>query len=253
MPDIRTGREGALLVLTLERGKANALNAAMVEGMHGALDEAADQAVRGLVLASISHKVFCAGFDVVEVFAYERPKMTAYMRRFIELLDRLRTLPKPVIAAMSGHAYAGGALMALMADVRIMAEGFNIAINEVDLGVALPARLIRAMTLAAGRPAMQPLLLGGEAITASRAHAIGLVSEIVPAIDVLPVAMTRARQLADKPAVAFALHKQALDAAGGMPSEAERDAEVEQLLDVWFGKESTRRRAALIERLSAKP
>lgn len=253
MPDIRTSREGSLLVMTLERGRANALNADMVESMHAGLDEAGDDAVRGLVMASASHKVFCAGFDVVEVFAYERPKMTPFMRRFIDLLDRVRMLPKPVVAAVSGHAYAGGALLALMADVRIMAEGYNVAFNEVDLGVVLPPRLIRAMALSAGRPVMRPLLLGGEAISATRAHALGLVSEIAPAIDVLPVALTRARQLAEKPSLAFAVHKEALDSVGGTPSDADRDAEVTQVLDVWFGEESTTRRQALIEKLAKKP
>ena len=60
--------------------------------------------------------------------------MTAFFARFVELFERMRRLPKPVVAAMSGHAYAGGAILALACDVRVMADGAGFALNEVDLG-----------------------------------------------------------------------------------------------------------------------
>jgi enoyl-CoA hydratase/carnithine racemase len=99
---------------------------------------------------------------------------------------------------------------------------------------------------------MRTLLLSGEAIGASRAAAAGLVAETAPAIDVLPVSMTRARQLADKPAQAFAAHKAALDMVGGELSRSELDAEVAHVMEHWFGDEAKARRAALIEKLAKK-
>jgi enoyl-CoA hydratase/carnithine racemase len=102
------------------------------------------------------------------------------------------------------------------------------------------------------RDVMRTLLLAGDALNASRALAAGLVSETVPAIDVLPVALTRARQLAEKPALAYAAQKQALDSLGPPPSEAETRAELARVVDVWFGEEATSRRAALVEKLMAK-
>jgi enoyl-CoA hydratase/carnithine racemase len=249
---VRLAQEGAVLVITLDRPRANALNAAMVDELHAVLDGANAAAVRALVLASSSHKVFCAGFDVDEVFAYDRPTMQAFFGRFVGLFERLRALPKPVVAAMSGHAYAGGAILSLACDLRVMADGACFALNEVDLGVALPARLIRAMLQHGRRDVMRSLLLGGEAITAARAAAAGLIVEAAPAVDVLPVAMTRARHLAEKPVHAFAAHKAALDLVGPPGSRAEADAEIAQVIDVWFGEEAKARRAALIEKLAKK-
>lgn len=248
--DIRVNQEGALLVVTLDRGKANALNAAMVDGLHAAVDRAAEGAVRGLVLGSTSHKMFCAGFDVGEVFAYDRATMTAFFGRFMDLFERIRLLPKPVVAAMSGHAYAGGAILSLACDVRVMADGACFALNEVDLGVSLPTRMVQAMVPLARREMMRALLLGGEALTASRVLAGGLVSEVAPAIDVLPVAITRARHLAEKPALAFASHKRALDPLGPPLSDEHARAELTRVMDVWFGEEATARRQALIAKLA---
>jgi enoyl-CoA hydratase/carnithine racemase len=250
--DVRISAEGALLVITLDRPKANALNAAMVEELHAAIDRTSDPGVRGVVFTSSSHKVFCAGFDVVEVFAYDRAALRHFFGRFSTLFERIRQLPKPVVAAMSGHTYAGGAILSLACDVRVMADGACFALNEIDLGVVLPARLIRAMIQNSRRDVMRSLLLGGEAVNASRALACGLITELAPAIDVLPVALTRARHLAEKPSVAFAAHKQALDTLGPPLSEGEVDAELTRLVDIWFGDEATARRRALIEKLAKK-
>jgi enoyl-CoA hydratase/carnithine racemase len=249
---VRTAQEGALLVITLDRPKANALNAAMVEELHAAIDRAGEATVRGVIVASSSHKVFCAGFDVAEVFDYDRATLRAFFGRFTALFERIRQLPKPVVAAMSGHAYAGGAILSLACDVRVMADGACFAVNEVDLGVMLPARLIQAMVQNTRRDVMRALLLGGEALNATRALAGGLVTEVAPAIDVLPVSLTRARHLAEKPATAFAAHKQALDTLGPPLSDAEVDGELTRVVDVWFGDEATARRHALIEKLAKK-
>jgi enoyl-CoA hydratase/carnithine racemase len=253
MSDVRIDHQGPLLVVTLERGKANALNAAMVEELRRVVEMAAtDTQVRGLVLASASQRVFCAGFDVAEVFAYDRNTMTRFFGAFADLFERVRTLPKPVVAAMSGHAYAGGAILALAADVRVMADGSCFAINEIDLGVILPTRMIHAMVQHMRRDVMRALLLGGEAINATKALAAGVVTEVVPPIDVLPVALTRARQLADKPAHAYAAHKQTLETLGAPLSEAERQAELARVVEVWFGEEATARRQALTDKLMTK-
>ncbi len=249
---VKSAAEGALLVITLDRPRANALNAVMVEELHAALDGAEAAAVRGVVVASSSHKVFCAGFDVDEAFGYDRPAMQAFFGRFMLLFERLRLLAKPVVGALSGQAYAGGAILSLACDMRVMADGACFALNEVDLGVALPPRLLRAMVQHQRRDLMRTLVLSGEAISASRAAAAGLVAEVAPAIDVLPVAITRARQLAEKPARAFAAHKAALDTIGAAPSKAELDEAVAYVMDHWFGDEARARRAALIEKLAKK-
>ena len=135
MPLIRTEVADGLLIVTLSRPSANALNAAMVEELHAALARAQEPDVRGLVLASDSRKFFCAGFDAKEVFQYDREKMTTYFGSFMDLYQGLFRLLKPTVAALSGHTVVGGSVLALACDIRVMAEGpFRFALNEVNLG-----------------------------------------------------------------------------------------------------------------------
>ena len=147
----RVDRDGELLIITLARGKANPLNAAMVEELITAFGAASGDDVRAVVFASDRPKFFSSGFDVVEVFAYDRDRMKEFFSRFIDLYEAMLHLPKPVVAAVSGHAFAGGAVLALACDSRVMAEGeFGFALNEVNLGIVVPPGFIRMAVAAVG-------------------------------------------------------------------------------------------------------
>jgi enoyl-CoA hydratase len=247
---IRTDRQGDVLILHLARGRANALNAELVEQLDSSLElAAADAGVRALVLASDAPSLFCAGFDVTDVFAYDRARMLAFFSRFVRTFERLRTLPKPVLCALAGHAFAGGAILALAADFRVMGERALLAVNEVDLAVSLPSTMIRALAANAGLELRRAMLLGAEEIAAPRALAGGLVSEVLPAADVLGAAVRRARRLAARPALAFQVHKSALDPIAGAVVS---DAEIEQTVAAWFAEEASARRRLLAQRISEK-
>jgi enoyl-CoA hydratase len=250
MSGIRSESQAEVQVLYLARGKANALNDALLAELSLAVEQAAqDASVRALVLASDSPSVFCAGFDVQEVFAYDRPRMSGFFTRFVHTFERLRTLPKPVVCALTGHAYAGGAILALSADLRLMAEQALIAVNEVDLAVSLPMAMIAALGACANPELARCMLLGAEEVTATRARAGGLVSEVLPASEVLAKAVQRARWLGTKPAEAFRVHKLALDPLQGSTIP---QAEIEHTIDAWFGEEATSRRRLLTQRLAQK-
>src|SRR6185436_9916785 len=169
MPFIRTENTDGLFVVAMARGKANALNAAMVEELRSAVAQAQAQDVRGVILASDRPNFFSGGFDVTEVFQYDRETMTSYFGSFMDLYEDLFRLPKPVAAAISGHAVAGGAVLALACDVRVMAEGaFRFALNEVNLGVVLPPGVIRMAVDAIGARHARELFLAGEPLSPAR-------------------------------------------------------------------------------------
>jgi Delta3-Delta2-enoyl-CoA isomerase len=246
---LRSEQQGGVVTLHLQRGKANALNAEMLEELERAVERAAtEQGVRALVLASALPRVFCAGFDVAEVFAYDRPTMLTFFRRFVRLFERLRSLPKPVVCSLSGHAFAGGAILALGADFRVMAEGANWSVNEVDLGVVLPGSVIRALASVACPPIVRGWMLNAEVLGASAALHAGLVRQVLAADAVLPAASTLAASLAAKPQAAWAAHKLALLA----PVEVATEAEIVATIDSWFSPEAMACRAALVARLAAK-
>ena len=250
MTSIRTENLDGLLVVTLSRGVANPINAAMLGELHSALAQARSQDVRGLVLASDRPKFFSAGFDVKEVFQYGREEMTSFFGSFMDLYEGLFRFPKPVVAAVSGHTVAGGAVLALACDVRVMAEGpFQFALNEVNLGVVLPAGVVRMAVDAIGSHHARELFLGGEALTPQRALEIGLASELAPPEKTLERAVARARALSEKPAAAFRAIKQTLlDVCGHAPDGGDR-RHLSRFVELWFSAESVQRRQALIESL----
>ncbi len=256
MQHIRLEREDDILVITLARGKANALTDAVVAELQQALNHAErDSHTRAVVLTSAQPRMFCAGFDVQEVFTYEPERMRSFARAFFRVFDTLRCLPKPVVAALTGHTYAAGAILALVCDVRVMSEGdYGFALNEVNLGVVLPARMIRALASEIPLQTGHALFLEGHVFKASDARHAGLVDELVPAGNVAFRAATRARDLGHKPPRAFAGHKRALvEVAGGPPyTDAELDAMVDEFLEYWDGDECREHRAALTQRLEAQ-
>ncbi len=249
---IKCDRDGQLLVVTLARGKANALNGAMVEELTAVVsDAAASGEVRGLVLASDRPRFFSSGFDVVEVFGYDRETMTEFFGRFIDLYEKMLRLPKPLVAAVSGHAYAGGAVLALACDARVMAQGeFGFALNEINLGMALPPGMIRLATHAVGVRSAWDLVVGGKTLTPARAHEIGLAAEVVDPEAVLERAKARARELAEKPPLTFAAVKQQfLEVTGHHATGNDREW-LDRFIEHWFSAETMQRKAALIQSMN---
>jgi Delta3-Delta2-enoyl-CoA isomerase len=256
MQHIQLEREDEIVVITLSRGKANALNTEVVDELQQAFNHAlADPRTRGVILTSGRARMFSAGFDVQEVFSYETDRMTAFIRRFLRLFDTVRHFPKPVVAALPGHTYAAGAILALVCDVRVMSEGdFGFALNEVDIGVVLPARVIRALASEIPLQTGHALFLEGHVYKAADALGAGLVDELVPAGNVAFRAGTRVRDLAHKPPQAFAAHKRALvDLSGGPPyDDDDLDAMTAEFMAVWDGEECRETRATLVTRLQSQ-
>src|SRR2546423_1638159 len=251
MTHIRTELSDGLLIVTLSRGKANALNAAMVEELNSALSQAREPNVGGLVLTSDRPKFFSAGFDAKEVFGYDRDAMSAFFGAFMDLYEGLFRMPKPVVAALAGHTVAGGAILALASDVRVMADGpFHFALNEVNLGIILPPGLVRMAVDVMGMAHARELFLSGEMLTPSRALEIGLVSELAVPDQVLERAVARARALADKPGVAFGAIKQTLIEVSGHAAAGSDRRHLARFIDHWFMPDSAQRRQALIESLT---
>jgi len=238
-------------VLTFARGKANAMNLAMVDELLEAVRHAAaDERVRAVVIASDRPGFFSAGFDVEEVFAYDRPAMSHFFAHFMDLFEALVQMPKPVVGAISGHAWAGGAFLALGMDVRIFGDGdFSFALNEINFGAVLPAGIRRALIAVVGGREATRIILTGESVSPTHALRFNLADAVVPANEVLPRALHVAHQLADKPKSAFAYTKRALQSDLGYPSERE---DLTEFLDQWFSPDCVAKREALTTALKAK-
>src|SRR3990172_9144090 len=139
MSGIRIERRGRLGVLRLDKARGNAIDEPLVEAVANATAElAADDAVRGGLLASAHPKLFCPGLDLVSLIEYDRTAMDRFFGRFEEATMALFALRKPLVAAIAGTAVAGGCVLALTADYRLLRRGSAIGLNEVRVGIPLP-------------------------------------------------------------------------------------------------------------------
>jgi enoyl-CoA hydratase/carnithine racemase len=251
MEHIRTENHEGILIVFMARGKANPLNDAMVEELNSAFRLAAkDESVRGVVLASDRPKFFSGGFDVSEVFRYDRDTMTQFFGRFIDLYECMLKVPKPVVAAVGGHAFAGGAVLALACDLRVMAEGnFGFALNEINIGLVLPPGMIRMAAGAVGVVKARELVLEGKTFTPSEALDAGLASELASPESVLERATARARELGAKPPLTFARVKRNFVEVAGLLSPGGDRQFLDRFIEHWFSPESVRHKQALVDSL----
>jgi enoyl-CoA hydratase len=206
----RTLHEG-ILTLRLAHGKASALDVELLEALQRELDGAAAD-VRAVILTGTG-SIFCAGVDLFRL----TQGGADYVRQFLPLLSglvrRLFTFPRPVVAAVNGHAIAGGCILVLAADARLMAEGTGrIGIPELLVGVPFPAAALEVVRFAVPRHRMQFLIYTGKTLPPPDALAAGLIDEVVAPSQLLARAEEVARQLAQIPPDVFRLTKQSLRA-----------------------------------------
>lgn len=203
--------ESGITTLRLEHGKASALDIELVEALEAALRAAeGDRAVRALILTGTG-TIFCAGVDLFRLVK-EGP---AYGGRFLPALSamflRLFSFPKPVVAAVNGHAIAGGCVMTCAADYRLMASGNGtIGVPELKVGVPFPLVAIEIMRYATGSGHLQRLAFAGRTYGAADAVAHGLVDEVVDADRLTKIAHAAAERLSAEPAERFRITKRQL-------------------------------------------
>jgi enoyl-CoA hydratase len=232
----RSQHEG-ILTLRLAHGKVSALDVELLDALTLELEGVAED-VRALVLTGTG-SVFSAGVDLFRI----TQGGADYVRHFVPLLSRfLRTFfafPRPVVAAVNGHAVAGGCVIALAADMRLMAEGDGrIGLPELLVGVPFPPAALEVVRFSVPKEVLQSLIYTGRTLAAREALGAGLVDELVAPGELPNRAQEVARQLALIPPSVYRLTKQALraealeriDQAGELPDRA--------ALEMWSAAET---------------
>jgi enoyl-CoA hydratase len=232
----RSEHEG-VLTLRLAHGKASALDVELLDALVRELDGAAAD-VRAVVLTGTG-SIFSAGVDL---FRLTRDGAD-YVRRFLPLLSRfVRTLfafPGPVVAAVNGHAIAGGCIIALACDARLMADGAGrIGVPELLVGVPFPTAALEVVRFAVPRDKVQSLIYTGRTLPPREALAAGLVDEVIPPADLPARAEEVARQLAQIPPPVYRLTKQALRAEALDRIDRASEPHDRAALEVWSAPET---------------
>src|SRR5580700_2364764 len=171
---------GTVRELQLNRPPVNALNFDLVAALRQAVEAAPHNGVRALILSGASGK-FSAGLDIPQLLGLDRTAIAALWRELYALLKALATSPIPIAAAITGHAPAGGTVLPLFCDRRIMAEGdFKLGLNEVQVGIPLPPVIVAALRRVVGPRHAESLGVSGALISPAEALTVGLVDELAP-------------------------------------------------------------------------
>lgn len=144
MPIPITFHEGGVAVLALELGRGNAIDHAFVDALHGALNAVLQSDARAAVITG-KGRVFCGGLDSVTLHGFDRPAMERFVDAFEGMFRRVLAFERPLVAAVNGHALAGGAILAMACDLRVMTDGpLQLGVNEVQLGIPFPAAALES-------------------------------------------------------------------------------------------------------------
>ena len=243
---------GPVTVLTMRTGRANAISSTFLDRLSAQLDALERSGAAALVLTG-EGKAFSAGLDLPYVLSLDRPGLERFIRRFSEVMLRVFNLPIPVVAAINGHAIAGGCVLALQADVRIAADGdLRMGLNEVERGLGLPAVILETLRWQVPPQALLPVALEGRLLGPVEAHELGLVHQVVPAARLPEVARARAEALAALPGPAFRDIKQAIRAPVLTAIRAVEKDDARHWVEVAFSAPARERLTEVVVRLTSK-
>ncbi len=222
-----------IAVLTMRHGKANALDIEFCEALTARFATLRDGDAKAVVLTAPGH-IFCAGVDLIRVSAGGAD----YVRHFLPALHRLYEAvffhPKPVVAAINGHAVAGGAVLAACADRRIMArEAGRMGITELLVGVPLPALAFEIVRAAVQARYFSEFLYSGATYATDAALARGWIDEVAEPVGLLEDALAVARELALLSPAAFAQTKRQLRQTVVERLAASGEATDRAVTDIW--------------------
>lgn len=240
---------GDLLEIRMARPPVNALNPEILTQLRTAVLEAPARGATGLVLSG-GPSVFSAGLDVPYLLTLDRPALAAAWGCFFQAMAALASAPIPVVAAIGGHSPAGGAVLALCCDYRIMAQGdYRIGLNEVQVGLVVPEGVQYLMRRVIGGYRAERLLVAGTMLNSAQAHQIGLVDELADAEALVPRALEWLRALLALPRNPMLVTRQM--ARADLIDAATRPERInlDHFLDDWFSDDTQTALKAMVARV----
>lgn len=222
-------REAGVAVVSMDDGKVNALTLAEFDSLSQTLTEVERSDASAVVITGCPG-FFSAGLNLKVVPNLPPPELQQLIRRFGEVMLQLYLFPKPVVAAINGHAIAGGAMIALGADVRLFASGaFKFGLNEVPGGLFVPTFGIELVRGAAPVEHLLELVLHGRMVNPDEAKALRLVEAVLTPDALFAAAMQRATALGELGGDAYARTKRHLRGPSAERAYAALAGEVESL------------------------
>lgn len=197
-------------VIKLNRAVTNALNLALIIKLSNIFNKLReDPEVLSIILTSSNDKFFSIGFDIPELFDLSEQDFKTFYHSFNQMCLNLYTFPKPIIAAINGHAIAGGCILALCCDYRFIADGRKLmGLNEIKLGLPVPYPGDCILQQIVGTRIARDIMDYGEFFEPEKLIQMGMVDKVLPQDQLLTQAIEEARLLGSFSHPAFSMIKQ---------------------------------------------
>jgi len=249
---LETIDHGTIRELRLARPPANAINPELMEILIQALDEASGSCEA--IVISGRPGMFTAGLDVPELMRYDRDRMLQVWLQFLRMLKTVARLPVPSAFAITGHAPAGGIVLALFGDYRIMSRGdFITGLNEVQVGLVVSSVIHKALERAVGPHTAEKILVAGKILNAEQALEIGLVDELGDDPDaVVRRAVNWCKEILALPRLAMTTTRGLVRSDLIRLFDDPSNLDVEKFVDIWFSESTQAALRSLVERLQKK-
>jgi len=186
---------------------------------------AADKGLRVVIVTGAGSKAFCAGADLKERARMDEGAVAGFHKAIRAAFDGFEALPQPVIAAINGVALGGGLELALACDLRVAAEGAEVALPEVGLGIIPGAGGTQRLPRVVGVARAKEMILTARRVTAAEALAMGLVGQVAPAAGLGAAALALAERVARNAPISLRQAKRAIDRGLALPMGEALDLE----------------------------
>ena len=226
---LQFAREESFAVITLNRPPANAISEQLVTDLNAALTSVEDDdSVRSVIITGAGDKIFCAGADLGSAFS--GGNVDTFIRFGNSVMRKIERFPKPVIAAINGHALGGGCEIAMACHFRILKESARMGQTESNLGIIPGYGGTQRLPRLVGRTKALEFLILGTQVPAQECLALGLATRLSKDGETLNDAKALARQIAKRPPVATRLIIEAVDEGLEAPIDKATDIEVRAFL-----------------------
>lgn len=226
-----------IATVVLGRGKVNALNGMVVDELREHLETLQDDRNVKAIILTGRGKFFSFGFDIPEFLSFSKEAFTNYLTSFTDLYTYLFLYPKPVVAALNGHTIAGGCMLALAADSRVMVAGKSkISLNEIAFGSSVFAGSTEILRFWIGSANATQVLYSGAMYSAEEAMHLGLVHKVSTENNLMAETGKIASELASKYSPAFASIKALLRKSIAEDMVKQERASIREFVDIWYSE-----------------
>ncbi|QEC79530.1 enoyl-CoA hydratase/isomerase family protein [Mucilaginibacter ginsenosidivorax] len=192
MSTFQTTIQDRLVVITLDRGRSNPINHQMIIELTDCIHKLENDDNVGGVILTGKEGFFSSGIDLIEAYDYDEEQSRAFWVDFLALQNALAAFRKPIVAAISGHSPAGGCVLAICCDYRVMAAGsFIIGLNEIPVGIIVPDSVFNLYSFWLGQRKAYQYLLEGKLLKVDEALEAGLIDEIAEPDSLMKAAVAK--------------------------------------------------------------